>query len=156
MSERQPYVPNTWATGDLITATKMNNIEEGIAAIENDIYTGEGNLASQVKTMIEVKTTQPSSAYNKLWAQPDNEDGVLVPTEEELEDAVNMIAETFATNKAYAIGDYVVYNGGSGRKLYKFTAAHSAGAWNSTQVTEVKVGSEIKSIIQRLESLILE
>ena len=41
MSERQPYVPNTWATGDLITATKMNNIEEGIAAIENDIYTGE-------------------------------------------------------------------------------------------------------------------
>lgn len=144
MSERQPYVPNTWATGDLITATKMNNIEEGIAAIENDIYTGEGNLASQVKTMIEVKATQPSSAYNKLWAQPDNENGVLVPTEEELEDAVNMIAETFATNKAYAIGDYVVYDDGSGRKLYKFTAAHSAGAWNRGQVIEVKVESEVK------------
>jgi len=38
------------------------------------------------------------------------------------------MAEDFSTSKAYAIGDYVVYNS----KIWKFTVAHSAGAWNSS------------------------
>ena len=52
-----------------------------------------------------------------------------------------MVAETFSTSKTYAIGDYCVYN----NKLYKFTSAHSAGAWNSGHVTETSAGTEIKS-----------
>ena len=29
------YTPNTWATGDTITATKLNNIEQGIVDLVN-------------------------------------------------------------------------------------------------------------------------
>lgn len=51
-------------------------------------------------------------------------------------------APTFNTTTAYAVGDYVFYD----RKLYRFTAAHSAGAWNSAQVTEVTVGGELSGV----------
>ena len=48
------------------------------------------------------------------------------------------IAPVFSTTTTYAIGDYIYYN----NKLYRFTAAHSAGAWNTSQVTAVTVGSD--------------
>ena len=153
MSERQPYSPNTWITGDIITAEKMNSIEQGIKNIEDDIYTGEGNLADQVKTMIEVNTTQPTSSYNKLWVQSTNEGGTLVPTEEEFEDVNDMLAETFATNKDYMLGDYVIYNNGDGKKLYRFITKHAAGAWNNGQVIEVTFGTEIKNDKQDVEAI---
>ena len=51
-------------------------------------------------------------------------------------------AGQFSASKAYAIGDHVFYN----RKLYKFTSAHAAGAWNAAHVTEVTIGSEIKAL----------
>lgn len=41
----------------------------------------------------------------------------------------------FSTNKSYAIGDYTIYND----LLYKCTATHSAGAWNSSHFTEKTV-----------------
>lgn len=40
--------------------------------------------------------------------------------------------DTFDAEKSYAIGDYVAY----GDKIYEFTSAHSAGAWNASHVTE--------------------
>lgn len=30
------YTPNTWSTGDTITAAKLNNIEQGIVSAENN------------------------------------------------------------------------------------------------------------------------
>ena len=36
------------------------------------------------------------------------------------------VAREFSTSTAYAVGDLCIYNG----YLYRFTAAHSAGAWN--------------------------
>ena len=41
------------------------------------------------------------------------------------------VAPAFSTTKAYAIGDLVSYQG----KVYVFTAAHSAGAWNASHVS---------------------
>lgn len=42
-------------------------------------------------------------------------------------------AEAFSDEKAYAVDDYVTYSG----NLYKCTAAHAAGAWNSSDFTLV-------------------
>ena len=52
----------------------------------------------------------------------------------------NQIAPAFSTSKAYAKGDYVMYNG----TLYKFTKAHSAGAWNASHVAAVDVCTQIE------------
>ena len=51
----------------------------------------------------------------------------------------NSIAEAFSTSKAYAVGDYVMYE----YRLYRFTTAHSAGAWNSAHVSEVILVDDI-------------
>ena len=39
-------------------------------------------------------------------------------------------AREFSSSTAYASGDFVLYEG----MLYKFTAAHSAGAWTGSDV----------------------
>ncbi len=45
---------------------------------------------------------------------------------------------TFSTTDTYAKGDEVAYND----KLYKFTAAHTAGAWNESEVEEFGAQSD--------------
>lgn len=42
-------------------------------------------------------------------------------------------AKAFSATDAYAAGDIVTYNG----SLYRFTAAHAAGAWTGTDVEEI-------------------
>ena len=51
-------------------------------------------------------------------------------------------AGQFSTSTAYAVGQYVYYD----KKLYRFTTAHAAGAWNASHVTEVTVTSELTSL----------
>lgn len=46
---------------------------------------------------------------------------------------------TFSTTDAYAKGDEVIYDG----KLYKFTAAHAAGAWTGTDAEEVGTEGDV-------------
>ena len=53
-----------------------------------------------------------------------------------------LISETFATNKAYSKGDYVIYQ----NALYRFTANHSAGAWTGTDVTQVVLADEVTDV----------
>ena len=55
------------------------------------------------------------------------------------------LAPLFSSSSAYAIGDYVTYNG----KLYRCTTAHSAGAWNSSDFTEVTAGGELEEKADR-------
>ena len=43
------------------------------------------------------------------------------------------VAPIFSEIATYVVGDIVTYNG----KLYKFTSSHSAGSWNSSEVTEI-------------------
>ena len=50
------------------------------------------------------------------------------------------LAPAFSTSTAYAIGDYVTYNG----NLYRCTTAHTAGAWNNSHFTVVTVGDELE------------
>lgn len=50
---------------------------------------------------------------------------------------------TFSESTAYSAGDVVNYNG----KLYKFTAAHAAGAWIGTDVEETSLKENITNLI---------
>ena len=52
------------------------------------------------------------------------------------------IAPQFSASTAYAAGQYVYY----AKKLYRFTTAHAAGAWNASHVTEVTVASELADL----------
>lgn len=62
----------------------------------------------------------------------------------------------FSTTEDYKPGDTVNYQG----KLYKFTAAHAAGAWTGNDIVEWSLKKEIKEISERIgkyaEQLITE
>lgn len=63
----------------------------------------------------------------------------------------NMICDTeFSTSTAYAVGDIITYN----NSLYEFTSAHSAGAWNSADVTQINVVGIIGNINTVLEGVL--
>lgn len=61
----------------------------------------------------------------------------------------DLIAETFATNKAYSAGSYVYYNG----SLYRFTSDHAAGAWTGTDATEVKLADDTTDLKNAIADL---
>ena len=56
----------------------------------------------------------------------------------------------FSTSTAYAVGDIVTYN----NSLYEFTSAHSAGAWDSADVTQIDVVGIIGNINTVLEGVL--
>lgn len=60
---------------------------------------------------------------------------------------LSVIAPAFSDATAYSIGDYVTYSD----KLYRFTSAHVAGAWNSEEVTEVTVTGDLKVNTENIE-----
>lgn len=49
------------------------------------------------------------------------------------------ITDEFSSSTAYAVGDYVNYQG----DLYVFKAAHAAGSWNAAHVMAVKLGANL-------------
>lgn len=53
--------------------------------------------------------------------------------------ALSSLASPFSNNTSYSKGEYVLYSG----SIYRFTTNHSAGAWNSSQVTQIVVMNEI-------------
>ena len=53
-----------------------------------------------------------------------------------------LIAEPFLTTRDYSAGWYVTYNGA----LYRFNVFHTAGAWDSTQVTAVTAGNQLTAL----------
>lgn len=64
-------------------------------------------------------------------------------TSEEMED---MIAGTFNTTTAYSAGTYVIQTVSGVNKLYRFNTDHAAGAWNASEVTEIKLGNEVSDL----------
>lgn len=54
---------------------------------------------------------------------------------------LGQVAEIFDATKNYAVGDYCIYND----DLYRFTTAHSAGAWNSSHVALISITDEFKT-----------
>ena len=58
------------------------------------------------------------------------------------------LATPFSDLTAYSAGTYVVYNGNT----YRYDTDHAAGAWNSSQVTQVKVCDEISNLSRALNA----
>ena len=61
----------------------------------------------------------------------------------------NNIAPQFSTSAAYAVGAYVIEDS----VLYKFKAAHAAGAWNASEVEAAKVGDDLSSLKSALDEI---
>ena len=86
----------------------------------------------------------PNSSFASLASQVSTNQTNILSVED-------MVCDTeFSTATAYAVGDIVTHEHG----LYKFTSAHSAGAWNSSEVTEVNVVGIIGNINTVLEGVL--
>lgn len=91
------------------------------------------------------KGLTPKGTWESFAAASHNHDDRYY-TETEIDNSLvlkannSIIADAFSTSTAYAVGDYVIYQG----VLYRFTSAHSAGAWASGDVTAVVVGDELE------------
>ena len=60
----------------------------------------------------------------------------------------NLGIDAFDTTKAYAIGDVVMYN----YRMYRFTAAHAAGAWLGTDAELWSISSKITSVESEVQA----
>lgn len=57
------------------------------------------------------------------------------------------VSNVFSATTAYSAGQYVWYDGdGTGAKLYRFTAAHAAGAWVGTDAIQVSLANDVSNI----------
>lgn len=62
-------------------------------------------------------------------------------------DLLAAIAPPFSASTAYAAGAYVWYNG----NLYRFTAAHAAGAWIGTDAAQVALAEDVADLKSALD-----
>lgn len=62
----------------------------------------------------------------------------------------NIVGNQFSIENNYTKGEYVLYSG----VLYRFTADHAAGGWTGTDVTAVKIGSDITDLRSALNQAI--
>lgn len=83
------YTPNTWATGDTITAVKLNNMEQGIANAGGALFVAEeeGTLdktwneiwtAAQSMPVIVTYATETEIDHMYVTAVNNNEPGAYV------------------------------------------------------------------------------
>ena len=67
--------------------------------------------------------------------------GVAKAQSEKIEWLYGEIAQSFSTSATYSRGDFVTYN----YRMYRFKEPHT-GAWDSSHVDEVVVGSQLKNL----------
>lgn len=96
MAVNRPYTPRDWETGDVITEEFLDNIEEGISAIDSEIYEARGlnpsstTLKQRIDDLVIIQNTKPTSDNNKIWIKGTS-NSVRVPS-------YNEAAATYATN----------------------------------------------------------
>lgn len=173
MSRTGPYTGNV----DLINGLRRKNDGDFFLIDSPDVRTGDGislqdsledmikvNDDAEVATKIQITTTSQDVS---LATTEDLEDSIVINGESEqvtkinitttnedidlitIQDFQNIVADEFINNKAYAIGQYVLYE----NNLYKFITIHSAGSWDSNQVVQVKICNEISNLKTRLDNL---
>lgn len=64
--------------------------------------------------------------------------------------AYDDMGDEFNPEVDYAVGDYAIRN----NKVWKFTTAHPAGAWDESHVKETKILSEARELTENLTSVI--
>lgn len=68
-----------------------------------------------------------------------NMNGLENRIEQAFASADAMLSDSFSTTKAYASGDYVIYD----NTLYRFTSAKPAGAWDASKAQATTVAGEL-------------
>lgn len=90
MAVNRPYTPRDWETGDIITEEFLDNIEEGISAIDSEIYEARGlnpsstTLKQRIDDLVIIQNTKPTSDNNKIWIKGTS-NSVRVPTYDEFD-----------------------------------------------------------------------
>lgn len=104
------------------------------------------------------KAAQASSAAGSASAAAADADRAEAAAQEAMSgtptgysNIVGSIAETFSSSKAYAAGDYVLKDS----VLYRFTAAHAAGAWTGSDATAVNLGDEASDLKSAMNDLVI-
>lgn len=62
--------------------------------------------------------------------------------------AYDDMGDEFNPEVDYAVGDYTIHN----NKVWKFTTAHPAGAWDESHVKATKILSEARELTEKIES----
>lgn len=110
-----------------ILTDDIKGIKEDVDDLSTDFSTLEGNvgtLGNNVQTL--------SNSVGTLSTDVNN----LTTSVGKIN---NSIALPFSTSTSYAIGDYVLYGG----SLYRFTDAHTAGAWTGTDAIQVQLAEQL-------------
>ncbi len=140
-------------TGTLSDQTDLQNALDGksnTGHTHDDRYYTE----QEVNTRLAGKLFIYSSDTLSYWDDTPTADSTKPVTSRGIKTALDgkannsILGDAFSTSAAYAVGDYCIYEGA----LYRFTSAHSAGAWNSSHVTQVVAMNELAALSAQLES----
>ena len=119
MSINSNYNPDDWVSGDIITASRMNTLQNQVKSITDEIVDAH---------------TYGNSSPGSLGARIDS-------INTEFEDLKDSIANEFDPNTPYVIGDYVWHND----TLHQFTANHN-GSWSDNDVIDVVLADDVKNL----------
>lgn len=123
----------------IIKVTSGNDISTVCAVVANvyqsstDTVIDPGTIIPSVQDLIELIETTVATIpadYSSLWTS---------------------LAPAFSTSTDYAAGKYVTYNGA----VYRFNTNHAAGAWSTSEVTQVAICNEISDINSALTENVL-
>ena len=123
------------AVSDATVAERIAEINAAgatnVASVNEAGTTNVGNVNSAGATQVNAINTKATEVTAQLASSGEMED---------------MVAQTFNTSTAYSAGTYVIQTVNNVNKLYRFNTDHAAGAWNVSEVTEIKLGNEVTDL----------
>ena len=123
------------AVSDATVAERIAEINAAgatnVASVNEAGTTNVGNVNSAGATQVSAINTKATEVTAQLASSGEMED---------------MVAQTFNTSTAYSAGTYVIQTVNNINKLYRFNTDHAAGAWNASEVTEIKLGNEVTDL----------
>ena len=115
----------------------------GIQVISGDVKTTVFKAVYSVELFETDTVVDPSSRITiSVGELVSAIDAAVASIPADYSDLLAAIAPTFSTSTAYASGSYVWYSG----HLYRFTAAHSAGAWVGTDAVQVALADDVSDL----------
>lgn len=126
----------------LSQGSSISSLQTGKVDKDGDKVLSTNDFTNADKAALDnIKTTDTTLAVSGKAADAKK-------TGDEISAIKGDIAPTFDATVAYAAGSYVIYNS----TLYRFTAAHAAGAWSGTDATAVKLGPELSDVKSDFET----
>ena len=169
---------HTWVSGEIVTETKMNNIEDRLQLntpgatnvaefwdntktyskgdyvvhiIQN--YAGIDTYGYLYKSKIDNNLGNvPAATTNISWEKIDTLSFDVKKSLDENKDLRHTIIEDYDSTESYQVGDYVYYTNNGSTKLYKCKQAQSAGGFVSSKWDEIQVLVDIKNNLTTLKT----